>query len=478
MNREELFNAITNLRDEQIEEAQPRLGLRTRRARRFWIPAAAALVLTVALVVQAVHSVPRPLYTGNLQLAAASYPLRARAGEVGETAEGLYEGRKEAAEEAYGQLASFWNQSAAQFLEGSQDRLMSPVNLYLYLGMAAEMTQGSCRNQLLDLVGCGTIEELRESAGWLWESCYQQEETGGRMLLANSIWLDNDTGFHQETLDLLAEHYYADSFRGEMGSESYSAMLWDWLDEKNGEALVHPEMEENDTLTLASALTFQADWERPFAPEETTQGIFYTQAGEEKHCDFMNQRSIGSYYTGQGFDAAEKPLTGGSTVLFVRPEEGTGLDQLLASQDYRAFLESYLGQGAGASGTGWKNTSQACLRLSVPKWDGEESMDYMEGLRELGATEMFERAKGRFQPLTEETVAFRSLAETYHVRMDEWGCNAQAGQGNGVGASRESALPENLREVDFTLNRPFLFVVVSSKGTPVYMGGIRQMDAS
>ena len=75
-------------------------------------------------------------------------------------------------------------------------------------------------------------------------------------------------------------------------------------------------------------------------------------------------------------------------------------------------------------------------------------------------------------------MAFRSLAETYHVRMDEWGCNAQAGQGNGVGASRESALPENLREVDFTLNRPFLFVVVSSKGTPVYMGGIRQMDAS
>ena len=73
--------------------------------------------------------------------------------------------------------ASFWQKSAAQFLsgEGKDNRVFSPVSVYLALAMLAETTDANSRAQILSLLGEESLETLRANAAALWKACYTDD---------------------------------------------------------------------------------------------------------------------------------------------------------------------------------------------------------------------------------------------------------------------------------------------------------------
>ena len=79
IDREDLFNAITNLPDEQIvqpdSKAQP--AVRRLLRPRVWVPLAASLtiILSIFFFERSDGVKAMPLYTGSIQLAAAEYKL-------------------------------------------------------------------------------------------------------------------------------------------------------------------------------------------------------------------------------------------------------------------------------------------------------------------------------------------------------------------------------------------------------------------
>ena len=55
---------------------------------------------------------------------------------------------------------------------------------------------------------------------------------------------------------------------------------------------------------------------------------------------------------------------------------------------------------------------------------------------------------------------------------------AEASAYTDIGISEMSAAPDNLKEMEFTLDRPFLFEIRSSQGVPLFIGVCENPEAN
>ena len=61
--------------------------------------------------------------------------------------------------------------------EAGSNRVYSPANLYMALGMLAEITDGNTRAQVMKLLGASGIDELREMSDAAWKMMYRDDGT-------------------------------------------------------------------------------------------------------------------------------------------------------------------------------------------------------------------------------------------------------------------------------------------------------------
>ena len=87
-------------------------------------------------------------------------------------------------------LEGYFAGSIRQFLSGAEgeNRVFSPLNLYMALAMLAEITDGSSRQQILDLLGAESLDALRQQAGAIWRASFQNDGVTASVL-ASSLWM-------------------------------------------------------------------------------------------------------------------------------------------------------------------------------------------------------------------------------------------------------------------------------------------------
>lgn len=372
--------------------------------------------------------------------------------------------------EGYGEgLESFFSRSAGQFLGDAQgeNRVYSPLNLYMALAMLAEITEGQSRQQVLDLLGAENLGALREQAGALWNAHYC-DDGATASILANSLWLDQEIPYESSAVETLAQNYYASVFQGEMGSDAFSQALRDWLNQQTGGLLEEQvqglELKPETLLALASTIYFKAGWEQEFGEAETREEIFYSPEGEIP-CDFLHQSDSQRYYWGNHFSAVSKAFSNQSgRMWFLLPEEGSSPEELLQDPQVQSFL---------FSGEDWENGQDMTVNLAVPSFDVTSDLDLISGLKELGIRDVFDGNVSDFSPLLGSLsgAAVTQASHAARVMIDEKGCEAAAYT---VIMVEESAamLPEE--EVDFVLNRPFLFAIAGADGLPLFVGIVNQ----
>ena len=445
---EKLYEAVGQASDGQIEEAQsPR---RHRRLR--WIAPLAA-VLALAILLTAVLSGPGG--GSAYAVAEAEYPKRSQVMAAPVQAE---------------TLEGFLRSSLPLLLAGQagENKVCSPLNIYMALSMLAETASGSSRAQLLELLGAEDMETQRQTAQQLWERTYYSDE-GGKCLLASSLWLDNSFRYKKETVKLLAEEYYASVFRGDLGSEKLNKALQRWLNEQTGGLLKEQAdnviLPPDAVLALASTVFFKSTWSIEFQERLTEEQIFAGPKGEIR-CPFMHGSEEGMYYRGEGFTAAVKSFSNGYRMLFVLPEEGASPEALLTEGEFMDFLT----RGVSA----WEQNERVKLNFSLPRFDLSCDMDLKPVLEELGATDILDPVLADFSSITDTAASVTAATHACRVKVDEEGCEAAAFT---VVIAAGGMPLEPPREVDFTLDRPFLFAILSRGGSPLFMGVVNDPTA-
>jgi serine protease inhibitor len=358
-------------------------------------------------------------------------------------------------------LDDFLDKSIRQFLSGSEggNAVYSPLNVYMALAVLAETAGGNSRQQILDLLGAGSIEELRAQANALWRSNYR-DDGAVTSLLANSLWLNEDVSFNEDTLRLIAEEYFASSFSGRMGDTAFDSALQEWINENTGGLLREQasglHMDPQTIITIASTIYFRGKWMSEFNPNATTKDDFDLPDGGTLECDFMHKSAVDDYYWSDNFAAVPLEIEGSGSMWLILPDEGVSPADLLESGEATDFL---LGRKAA-------DCKHLVVNMSVPKFDVSSKMELVPGLKQLGVTDVFDGALADFTPLDAEGGSVTNVEHAARVKIDEEGLEAAAYT---VIMRAGGAMPPD-EEVDFTLDRPFLFAITGEDGLPLFVG--------
>lgn len=365
-------------------------------------------------------------------------------------------------------LEDYFTATAGELMTkySNENLVYSPVNLYLALGMLAEITEGDSRQQILTLLGEENIDAVRTKCHALWNACYR--DTGSvTSLPASSIWLQNGYPYQEKVLKTLAEDYYASSFSGEMGAVEYTRELQNWLDENThgllSDACKGIELSCDTRIALATTLYFCARWSSEFNGNATESGTFHLPGGDSAtmDCDFMHQSSVNHYYWGEKFSAVKQDFMTGGGMWFILPDEGTSASELAADRETMDFI---------LSGGEWEQSKYLTVNFSVPKFDVSSTLDLSDAMKQLGITDVFDLTVSNFTPLTNEPLYLSKATHSARVKIDEEGCEAAAFT---VMLACGGAMPPS-DEVNFVLDRPFLFVITGDSGLPLFIGVVNR----
>lgn len=362
-------------------------------------------------------------------------------------------------------LDGFLDASIRQFLANSADgnAVYSPLNVYMALAMLAETAGGNSRAQILGLLGASGIEELRAQANALWRSNYR-DDGAVTSLMANSLWLNEEVSFNKDTLKTLAEEYFASSFSGRMGDPAFDSALQEWINENTGGLLKEQasglHMDAQTIITLASTIYYRGKWMSQFEPSATKKDNFNLPGGGTLECDFMHKGAAGDYYWSDNFAAVALEVEESGSMWLILPDEGVTPADLLESGEATDFL---LGRKAA-------NSKHLIVNMSVPKFDVSSKMELVPGLKQLGVTDVFDGALADFTPLDAEGGSVTNVEHAARVKIDEEGLEAAAYT---VIMRCGAAMPPD-EEVDFTLDRPFLFAITGEDGLPLFVGVVNR----
>ena len=364
-------------------------------------------------------------------------------------------------------LQSCWDQLLPMLLDAKagENVACSPVNVYMALAMLAECTDGQSRQQLLDLMNADSIEDLRTQAKNVWRAHYNDDGLS-KSILANSLWLEKGYGFDPDTVALLAEQYYASVFQGDLGSAEMNNALQAWLNEQT-EGLLSDQVQNvyfdaNTVLALASTINYQVQWQSEFSDRSTAAGIFHGAKGDTAETFMRTQLLYGPYYWSEHFSATSLGLEDGSRMWLILPDEGITPESI--TPEVAAFLKQ--------TPDNYANKKQIKVNLSLPKFDVSGEMELSQKLQKLGITDIFSPAKADFSAILPEDDggAVSSVKHATRVLIDEKGVTAVAF--TVILRAGASIPPED--EVNFVLDRPFLFCVESKDGLPLFAGIVNE----
>lgn len=362
-------------------------------------------------------------------------------------------------------LKKFYGETADVFLTDNEaeNTVYSPVNLYFALAMSAEITEGESRAQILELLGADNTDMLRKLTSSLWKANYRNDGAV-TSILANSLWLNKSIGFKDETTKGLAEKYYASVFQGDPGSQEMTDALRAWINEQTGgllkDSVKNLELDSRTVAAICSTVFFRAKWDTVFLKDNNDYRIFHGLGGDAEK-EFMNQTfTYGPYYFGEDFGAVCLNFAEGGGMWLILPDEDKSVNDVLSSGEYLDMI---------LSPYQWGSSERVKVNCSVPKFDAASDISLRKGLEKLSVSNIFDIEKSDFSPLTEDTqVYFTDARHAARVTIDEEGCTAAAYT---VMLAAGAALPPE-DEVDFVVDRPFLFAITGDSGEILFMGKV------
>lgn len=481
--KKKIYDAISEIDDDIIEEARPKKAEQQRPDFKKWLAAAAAilvLILGVPFLLNLTNLMPgfdekqagadpaevdredqqaqSPALEGQISsngdygpLLAVSYP--------GSYAFEDYETRQEIREQNpisgdfLRAVNNFSFRTAAAVLSENQageNANYSPLSLYYALAIAGSGAGSETAVELLDLLGIADAATLNDQSGNLYRRLYFDNEIG-KFQMANSLWLDNDLNgepieYNDDFVKNAAENYFASSHSVDFAEPETATAMANWIAENtNGTLRPELEIDPEQIFSIINTVYFRDQWINRFDAEKTGPDVFLLSNGETVEIDFMRQ-TLGSagFTVGDGFTRAGLSLKNGGSMHFILPDQGVSPSELIATSEK---LEKTINGGRQFWGE---------VVWQIPKFDFDTKLDLIQTLQDFGLEHSF-TPEADFSGITDYMAFINSIKQETHIAVNEEGVEAAAfTQIDYVGA----APPQDRAEM--ILDRPFIFAITNT----------------
>lgn len=346
--------------------------------------------------------------------------------------------------------------------EKTDNWLVSPFSLQCALGMLSNGANGETREEILYALGLSQYsqEEVNAYFKKLIEGLHTVN-SAITVKTSNSVWGNAGVPLKDDFQKMNIENYFAMVSQLDFSDPSAVDQINAWCNQTT-EGLIPSILEEvNPTATvyLLNSLYFKARWESEFAPEKTQEGDFNTSSGKVVKADFMQTQRMAAYVENEWFTSTSLSYQNDSYVMrLILPQPEISIDQVL-----QALSES--------DENLWKNTILADINLKMPRFALENKMDLTPTLQALGMKKAFSGGAD-FSSMSDVATYISLVQQATRLKVDEDGSEGAAVTViEGYLSDLMRPLPEE--EVDFFLDRPFLFQIIeSSTGTVLFMGQV------
>jgi len=356
-------------------------------------------------------------------------------------------------------LEEFASNSTAILLGGSDENVVySPISLYMALSVLASGADGNTKEEIYKTMGLSgkDIDYLTEQTGKLYRRLYSENEVG-TLKIANALWLENKFPFHDDYVTKAAEKFYASIYNVDYKDEKTPELMKKWVSD-NTNGLIEPDIQLSDdqVLTIMNTVYFKDRFRDVFNKELTQEDTFYLKDGSTTTVEFMNKtESAHSYVKTDEYISTNLPLLNNGTITFILPEEGIDVNELISDSEKVAQMFKN------------ENSSLADITFKVPKFNYGSNLDLVEMLNSLGMKDAFEES-ANFSQISEKSLFVSGIKQDTHIILDEEGVEAAAY--TEISMEPTSMSPQNLEEIDFHLDRPFIYGITANDGTLLFVG--------
>ncbi|KAH6933413.1 hypothetical protein HPB50_014791 [Hyalomma asiaticum] len=237
------------------------------------------------------------------------------------------------------------------------------------------------------------------------------------------------------------------------------------------EALPRGAVDENTSLVLLSAVGIKGRWRRRFDPIHVGEGYFYEPSANEagggrqptacwKPRPVIMMHQTGNFRMSDSAEleatALELPYKSGARYLVVfLPQRRDGLATLEARMTAANLAECLR-----------RMKRRTDVDLTLPKMHLRDATDLTAALSSMGADSLFRPGAADLSGMCESDGAFVSVARHAAAYRTSW-------KGR---VSRSAALPPATQREKFTVDRPFLFLVLSRRPNALLLlGSVRSV---
>lgn len=351
---------------------------------------------------------------------------------------------------------------AVRALPPDSNAFLSPLSASMALGMAMNGAAGSTLTAMQSAlrVGGTPLSDVNQGYRGLLD-LYTGIDKTTELLVANSVWLDQDFPVRPEFLASARDFFSAEARTLDLQTEGLAAING-WVKEKTRDRIptLLEQIDSDEIAFLVNAIYFKGRWRIPFDPKRTTPQPFLSAGGASHDVATMVLDEKLRFASRQGYSAADLLYGNGAFAMTILlPDEGSTPAALLATltpETWRELDASY---------------HEARIVLSLPKFKLEYRRSLVEDLKALGMGIAFDRAQADFSGIANvspERLYLTQVLQKAFVEVNEEGTEAAAATGVGVGVT---SMPPAM-----IVNRPFLFLIRERlSGTILFLGQINEL---
>lgn len=342
--------------------------------------------------------------------------------------------------------------------------VVSPLSLQLALALLREGATGAVADDIDTVAGLsGRSQDVADLRAML--ARYEGDVAGidvdnppeePLLHVADSAFVQPDSGVEPTFLERVGRFHGAHVYAADFAGGDAKPLLDAWVKDETGGLLdscpVRPDAQT--VLVLMDAVTFGASWRSPFDADVTSDAPFTRGDGTTVDVETMHQELGIAYAAEDGWVAAELPYTAGFAMQVLMPDEGA-----VPAGTWTAAGEAL---ATGATTT---------VRLSMPTWRTDTTVDLSDALPELGLASLADPRGGLDGVFPDAYVA--AVAQGATITVAEKGTVAAAVTAIGMAGS---AAPQEA--VELRLDHPFEYrVVEESTGLVLFAGRVADPSA-